>query len=94
MAWVDDIVRAKRPERLPVVLTRDEIRSVLTQLDGVPRAVASLLYGGGLRLTEALRLRIKDVDMSSRQIIVRGGRPSSIYGLTMALKGSWYVSVR
>src|SRR4051812_18680090 len=56
------VVRAKRPERLPVVLTRDEVRVVLGRLNGVPRTVALLLYGAGLRVLDALRLRVHDVD--------------------------------
>ncbi len=68
------IVRAKRPERVPVVLSRVEIRTVLGCLTGVPRIVAALLYGGGLRLLEALELRVKDLDFGRRQIIVRSGK--------------------
>jgi integrase len=60
--------------RLPVVLTRSEARSVLAQLEGVPLLVASLLYGSGLRLLEAQRLRVKDLDMASGAIVVRHGR--------------------
>jgi integrase len=56
---LDEIVRAKRPQRVPVVLTRAEVRSLLGYMDGQPRLVATLLYGGGLRLLEALQLRIK-----------------------------------
>src|SRR5664280_1830410 len=68
------VVRAKRPERLPVVLTRDEVRAVLARLDGTPLLVATLLYGTGLRLMECLRLRVKDVDFALNQIIVRDGK--------------------
>lgn len=67
-------VRASRPKRLPVVLSREEVRSVLAHLDGVHRLVATLLYGGGLRLLEALRLRAKDVDFQRRQLVVRQGK--------------------
>jgi integron integrase len=68
-------VRAsKAPRHLPVVLSRAEVRDVLAQLDGVYRLVATLLYGGGLRLMEALRLRVKDVDFARRQIVVRRGK--------------------
>jgi len=69
-----DVVRARRPERLPVVLSPAEVRAVLSRLDGVPRLVATLLYGSGLRLMEALRLRIKDLDFALNQILVRDGQ--------------------
>jgi integron integrase len=68
------IAPARRPERLPTVLTRDEVRSVLDQLDGTAWLMASLLYGSGLRLMECLRLRIKDVDFGQRHIVVRDGK--------------------
>ena len=74
VTWTDDVVRAKRPKRLPVVLTREEVRAVLAALGGVHRVMAELLYGSGLRLTECLELRIKDVDFSGNQIVVRGGK--------------------
>ena len=65
LPWLDDVVRAKRPLHLPVVLTRDEVRAVLQRLDGVPRLMAILLYGAGLRLLECCRLRVKDVDFGA-----------------------------
>ena len=71
---LDGVVTAKRPRRLPSVLDRQEVRRVLDEMSGVPQLVASLLYGGGLRLLEALQLRVKDVDRSSREITVRGGK--------------------
>src|SRR6266550_6217268 len=74
LSWLDGIVRARRPERLPVVLTRDEVRAVLQRLEGAPRLMAWLLYGGGLRVLECCRLRIQDVDFSTNQIVVRGGK--------------------
>jgi site-specific recombinase XerD len=74
LPWLEDLVHAKRPHRLPVVLTRDEVRAVLGQLDGTPRLMALLLYGAGLRLLECARLRIKDVDPGSCQITVRSGK--------------------
>ena len=77
VAWLDDLVRAKRPKRLPAVLTQAEVISLLGFMKGTPKLVASLLYGSGLRLLEALRLRIKDVDLERREIRVRdakGGR--------------------
>jgi integron integrase len=76
LPWLDGMVRAKRPRRLPVVLTRDEVRAVLAQLTGVPRLMALLLYGAGLRVLECARLRVKDVDFASNQIVVRAGKGS------------------
>ena len=63
LPWLDGIVRAKRPQRLPVVLTRDEVRAVLRRLDGAPRLMAYLLYRAGLRLLECCRLRVQDVEL-------------------------------
>ncbi len=77
LPWIADIVRAKRPERLPVVLTPEEVHAVLQRIRGVSHLVALLLYGSGLRLLECLRLRVKDVDFARLQISVRdpkGGR--------------------
>jgi integrase len=74
LPWMDEIVRAKRPQRLPVVLTRDEVRAVLRRLEGAPRIMAFLLYGAGLRLLECCRLRVQDVDFGSNQIVVRSGK--------------------
>lgn len=72
--WLDDVVRARRPVRLPIVLTRDEVRSLLRQLRGTPRLMAILMYGSGLRLLECARLRVQDIDFQRRQIVVRGGK--------------------
>jgi integron integrase len=72
--WLDDLVRAKRPQRLPVVWTRDEVKKVLDQLTGTKWLMAALLYGAGLRLLECLQLRIKDVDSGANQILVRGAK--------------------
>jgi integron integrase len=74
LPWLDDVVRAKRPQHLPVVLTPDEARAVLQHVNGVPRLMAILLYGAGLRLLECCRLRVKDVDFATNQIIVRDGK--------------------
>jgi len=71
---VSGIVRAPVRRRLPVVLTRDEVRSLLAGMTGTPRLVARLLYGSGLRLLEALSLRVKDVDSGRQQLIVRSGK--------------------
>ena len=74
IGWVDDIVRAKQPQRLPEVLSIDETAAVLAATSGTPGLVLRLLYGSGLRLMEALRLRVKDLDIAARRIIVRGGK--------------------
>ena len=72
--WLEHVVRAPRRQRLPVVLSRDEVRGVLKRMRGQERLVAALLYGSGLRLLEALRLRVKDVDFANSQIVVRSGK--------------------
>jgi integron integrase len=74
LPWLDDIVRARKPRKLPVVLTRDEVRSILGLLDGTPALVAALLYGTGMRLLEALRLRVKDIDFGPGIVTVREGK--------------------
>jgi integron integrase len=74
IGWLNGIVRAKRPVRLPVVLTRSEVRAVLGQMHGTPLLMASLMYGSGLRLLECARLRIKDVDFTTKEITVRDGK--------------------
>ncbi len=74
LPWLDKVTQAKVPERLPVVLTREEAQAVLSRLEGVPWLVASLLYGSGLRLLEGVRLRVKDVDFARREIVVREGK--------------------
>ncbi|MGA0200343.1 MAG: phage integrase N-terminal SAM-like domain-containing protein, partial [Prochlorotrichaceae cyanobacterium] len=80
-------VRAKRPKRLPVVLTASEVRLVLAELQGIPLLVVQLLYGSGLRLTEGLRLRVKDLDFEQQHIIVRDakGQQDRITLLPMSL---------
>jgi len=74
IGWIDEIVWAKKPKRLPVVLTREEVKAVLQRLSGPTWLMASLLYGAGLRLSECLRLRVKDVDVAYHQITVRDGK--------------------
>jgi integrase len=71
---LENVTRAQKPQRLPVVLTVQEVKSVLAHLDGRNGVMASLLYGSGLRLMECVRLRVKDVDFAMRQIIVRDGK--------------------
>lgn len=70
----DGIARPTMPKRLPIVLGRNEVRTVLAELSGTPSLIARLLYGAGLRLMEALNLRIKDLDTNCRQMIVRAGK--------------------
>ena len=74
IADIGPLVRAKRPQRLPVVLTHEEAKLVLNNLHGTYFLIAALLYGSGLRLIECLRLRVKDVDFQMNQIIVRSGK--------------------
>jgi integron integrase len=74
LPWLKDVTRAKRPQRLPVVLTRDEVRAVLGKMDGVYSLLARLLYGTGMRLMEVIRLRVKDVEFTRSEILVRDGK--------------------
>lgn len=74
LAWLENITQAKAPKRLPVVLTVSEVQSLLAHLKGTHLLIASLLYGGGMRLMEAVRLRVKDVEFSRREILVREGK--------------------
>ena len=71
---IDNIERARRPKRLPVVLTREEVKIILNNIQGVEQIVISLLYGTGMRLMEGLRLRVKDIDFSGKNIIIRDGK--------------------
>lgn len=72
--WLEGVVRAKRPKRLPVVLSAQEVSALLAELKGAQWLMANLLYGAGLRLLEACTLRVKDVDLGQRQLTVRGGK--------------------
>ncbi len=72
--WLDNVVRAKRSTHIPTVLSREELRRLLAQLDGTHELVARLMYGTGMRLLEALRLRVGDLDREYRQITVRNGK--------------------
>ena len=74
LPWLDNVERARAPKRLPVVLTREEVQGVLGRLTGTHWLIASLLYGAGLRIMEGLRLRVKDVEFSRREILVRDGK--------------------
>lgn len=69
-----EVIRARRPKRLPVVLTREEVKAVLFHLSGDKWLMASLMYGAGLRLMECLRLRVQDIDFSRKEILVRDGK--------------------
>lgn len=74
LPWLDEVVAASNPRRLPVVLTVAEVRCVLQHMNGSVGLVCSLLYGTGMRLTEGLRVRIKDVEFTRREILVRNGK--------------------
>ena len=74
IGWLNKVERAKRPARLPVVLTRDEVHKIFAQLHGKYRLMAGLLYGSGLRLMECVRLRVKDIDFGYLRITVRDGK--------------------
>jgi len=74
LPWLDNVVRAKRPQRLPCVLTRTEARNVLTRISGIYGLMANLLYGTGMRLMECVRLRVKDVDFERGEILIRDGK--------------------
>ncbi len=74
IGWIEGVERAKKPVRLPVVLTRDEVHRIFAHLRGTPRLMAGLLYGSGLRLMECVRLRVKDIDFGYARITVRDGK--------------------
>ncbi len=74
LPWLDDVVRAKPSQRMPVVLTRSEVREVLGILPPPHDLIAGLLYGSGLRISEALRLRVKDADLERRELLIRDGK--------------------
>ena len=74
LPWLDEVVQARRPRRLPVVLTPGEVRDLMLHVDGVAGLIAQLLYGTGMRLMEGVRLRVKDVEFARREIVVREGK--------------------
>jgi integron integrase len=74
MDWVEDIAPAKRPLRLPAVLSRDEVRALLGRMRGVSLLMASIMYGSGLRVSECCRLRVQDLDFERLEITVRNGK--------------------
>jgi integron integrase len=74
IGWLQQVERAKKPPKLPVVLSRDEVRQIFVHLKGMPKIMAGLLYGSGLRLMECVRLRVKDIDFAYAQITVRDAK--------------------
>ena len=74
LPWLENVVRAKKPHHVPVVLSRAEVRAVLGRMTGVPALMAGLLYGSGLRLLECCRLRVQDVDFARHEVLVRAGK--------------------
>lgn len=74
VGWIDDIKHSTRVKHLPVVFSKKEVIKIFEHLEGTPKLVVSLLYGGGLRLSECLNLRVKDIDLDYKQIVVRDGK--------------------
>lgn len=74
LPWLDNVVRAKKPQRLPVVLSKNEVGKILARMDGTYALMAQLLYGTGMRLMECCRLRVKDIDFERREILIRDGK--------------------
>ncbi len=74
IGWLEGVTRAKKPKRLPVVLTRKEVREILVSMRGTPALVTGLLYGAGLRLLDGLRLRVQDVDFAAGELLIRDGK--------------------
>src|SRR5713101_1369962 len=96
---LENVVRAKRPKRLPTVMTHDEVRRILGKLSGTHRIIASLLYGSGLRLLECLRLRVKDLQFGLDRIMIRDakGQKDRYAPLPMAVReslASWLSRVK
>ena len=74
VGWVDDIQRPAKPKHIPVVFSKAEAHSIIQNIEGLQKLIAGLLYGSGLRLSEALRLRVKDIDFELKNVIVRDGK--------------------
>jgi site-specific recombinase XerD len=74
LPWLDSVEQAKTLKRVPVVLTQEEVHALLSRLQGTPWLITSLLYGGGLRIMEGVRLPIKNVDLIRHEILVRDGK--------------------
>ena len=87
--WLKNVTRAKRPQRLPVGLTREEVQRVLGMMIGINGLLARLMYGTGMRVMESLQLRVKDIDFAYRQIIIREGKGNKdrVTPLAQALVG-------
>ncbi|MBU0567906.1 integron integrase [bacterium] len=88
IGWLDDVERAKRPTRLPVVFTREEATAILAHLEGSKWLMANLLYGSGMRLMECIRLRVQDLDFEYNQIVIRDakGQKDRVTMLPVSLK--------
>lgn len=74
IGWLEGVTRAKKPKRLPMVLTRAEVRAILASMRGTPALVTGLLYGAGLRLLDGLRLRVQDIDFAAGELLIRDGK--------------------
>ena len=74
LEWLDDVVRAKCPSHVPVIMTREETKQLLDEIPGINGLIARVLYGTGMRKMECLRLRVQDVDFDYRQIVIRSGK--------------------
>jgi integron integrase len=74
IGWVSDVERSKKPKKLPVVLSKEEVKAIFRRMRGVPLLMASLLYGSGLRLNECMKLRVKDVDFDRGYLLIRAGK--------------------
>jgi len=74
LPWLDNVVRAKEKRHLPIVFTREEVKAILAQFDGTYWIMFSLMYGAGLRLSECLRLRVKDIDFHYKQLVIRDSK--------------------
>ena len=74
LPWLDNVVKAKRPQRMPVVLTRDEVQAVLSHLDGTSGLILRLAYGTGMRILETARVRVKDIDFARNEVMIRDGK--------------------
>lgn len=86
LPWLDDFKTARKSDRVPVVLTKEEVKLILDELKGTNWLIANLLHGSGLRLSEALRLRVKDLDFGYRQIVVRDGKGAKDWFTVLATK--------